>query len=113
MTGAGHARWESAGATRFRAQLRSRQLDFQRCSNELEQVSRTLLNHATQVEINEAAAIKAALAIENAALDAAGSAVDVAAGVGTSAGSAISAVTHAGKGLLHDMNPLNALKSIG
>ncbi|MEO8851626.1 MAG: hypothetical protein ABI360_07850 [Allobranchiibius sp.] len=109
VTGAGHARWKSLGAQRFREQLAQRQHDFQRCARELDDLSLALLNHATHVETNELAALKLALAIENKALDTADDAVDSAHVVKDAAVSTASAIVDTGKNLIDTANPLNAM----
>ncbi|NYJ73255.1 hypothetical protein [Allobranchiibius huperziae] len=67
VTGAGHARWESLGAQRFRTQLGMQRGAFLRCAGALEDLSTLLLNHALHVESHEAALAKAALAVTNTA----------------------------------------------
>ncbi len=112
VTGAGHARWESVGAQRFRQQLSTQQHAFGRCARELDDLSRSLLNHATHVEAHERTAIKIALAIEKKALEAAddvvgiaGNAKDMATGLTSSAG-------RTGKNLADIANPFNALRAM-
>lgn len=67
VTGAGHARWESLGAQRFRTQLARQHGAFERCAGQLDQLSALLLSHARHVEAHEAALAKAALAMVNTA----------------------------------------------
>ena len=61
VTGAGHARWESLGAQRFRAQLGRQHGAFQQCAGALDELSTLLLSHARHVETHEAAVAKAVL----------------------------------------------------
>ena len=63
VTGSGHARWESLGAQRFRAQLGRQHDAFQGCACALDELGTLLLSHARHVESHEAALAKAALAV--------------------------------------------------
>lgn len=112
VTGAGHARWQSVGAQKFREQLGRREGEFRSCARDLDDLSRLLVSHAAHVEAHEAAVIKAAFAIEKGITDAVDGAVEFAGDVKDAASGTASALGHAGKDIIDTANPLTALRSI-
>lgn len=109
VTGAGHTRWESLGAGEFRNRLAERHREFNTRAGDLEELSRLLMSHAQHVEANQLALLKAALAVEKAAIAAA----ELAGTIQHGASDAADYAVQSGRNLLTTMNPLKGLQSMG
>lgn len=113
VTGAGHTRWESLGAREFRDRLAERHREFNSRAGDLEELSRLLMSHAQHVETNQLALLKAALAVEKAAIAAAREAAELAGTIQHGASDAADYAAQSGRNLLTTMNPLKGLQSMG
>lgn len=110
--GAGHARWESQGAQTFRDRLEERHRELSSRAGDLDELSRTLMSHAHQVEVHEAAILKAILALEQTGGTVINDARDLSGELQQTAHNAGTAALHASKSILDNMNPLTSMRHV-